>query len=796
MNPDLRAFLEKYRPDGFVTFVAIVPDGQTDAATFNGAEPGRVARWIEQRNAHCGCYFTANSTAAHLRKKPLKADIEAIAAVWADIDPRDDQGYTLAQERTRLAALAGELHALDTPPSVTIDSGNGLQPVWLLAEPIEATPEYRDAAEALCGRIEAALGARGTFNVDRLLRLPGTVNLPNKKKRKLGRGETQARLLHATWQRYSWRDLERLAAKLEDEPPVHAVPIPASNGRGSDAEFDLPPDAPEPLEPERLELLRANHPAAFDLARYDGDQSRQDLALATLAARVGWPEIDAWRLIIAVRGDRKAFRRDYVQRTLSRASAEPEPEPEAAQENKAGQSVRPEIEPLVFDPRDPLPIARTFVDINYQHEAGRTLHHHRGEFYAWTGNRYAELAETDIRARLYDFLGKAVRIVDSKAVPFAPDAAKVHNALDALRAVAHLPGSTEAPAWLDGRKGPNPAEILACRNGLLHLPTRRTGAPTPRFFGLNVVEFEYAPDAPAPDAWARFLDSLWGDDAEAIDCLQEIFGHLLTPDTRHQKIILIVGPKRSGKGTIARVLKSLLGNANVAGPTLSGLGTNFGLAPLIGKPLAIISDARLSGRADQHVIAERLLSISGEDVLTIDRKHREAWTGTLPTRFMILTNELPRIADSSGALASRFIVLTLTRSFYGREDHELTARLLGELPGILNWSLQGWARLRDRGRFVQPASSADAIQELDDLGSPIGAFIRERCTVAPGRSVGAQSLYDAWSAWCEAQGRAHSGTVQTFGRDVRAAVPGLKMAHPRSVEGAGRPRTYEGIGLG
>ena len=56
------------------------------------------------------------------------------------------------------------------------------------------------------------------------------------------------------------------------------------------------------------------------------------------------------------------------------------------------------------------------------------------------------------------------------------------------------------------------------------------------------------------------------------------------------------------------------------------------------------------------MVVERLLSVSGEDSLTIDRKYREPWTGRLPTRFVVMTNELPRLSDSSGALASRFIV--------------------------------------------------------------------------------------------------------------------------------------------
>jgi putative DNA primase/helicase len=71
------------------------------------------------------------------------------------------------------------------------------------------------------------------------------------------------------------------------------------------------------------------------------------------------------------------------------------------------------------------------------------------------------------------------------------------------------------------------------------------------------------------------------------------------------------------------VLTGLLGAHNVAAPTLASLTTNFGLSPLIGCPLGLISDARLSTRADGSVAVERLLSISGEDSITIDRKYRD-----------------------------------------------------------------------------------------------------------------------------------------------------------------------------
>ena len=60
--------------------------------------------------------------------------------------------------------------------------------------------------------------------------------------------------------------------------------------------------------------------------------------------------------------------------------------------------------------------------------------------------------------------------------------------------------------------------------------------------------------------------------------LQEWVGYLLTQDTRQHKILLIVGPPRSGKGTIGRVLRELLGHENVVGPTLSSLGEGIWFA--------------------------------------------------------------------------------------------------------------------------------------------------------------------------------------------------------------------------
>jgi putative DNA primase/helicase len=105
----------------------------------------------------------------------------------------------------------------------------------------------------------------------------------------------------------------------------------------------------------------------------------------------------------------------------------------------------------------------------------------------------------------------------------------------------------------------------------------------------------------AAHKWLAFLTELWGEDS-TIQALQEVFGNLLGGDTTLQKVFLMVGPKRGGKGTIGRVLTGLLGAHHLAAPTLASLSTNFGLQPLIGRPLALISDARLSTKADSKIV--------------------------------------------------------------------------------------------------------------------------------------------------------------------------------------------------
>lgn len=143
----------------------------------------------------------------------------------------------------------------------------------------------------------------------------------------------------------------------------------------------------------------------------------------------------------------------------------------------------------------------------------------------------------------------------------------------------------------------------------------------------------------------------------------------------------------------------------------------------------------------------------------------------------MLSNELPAFEDASATIASRFIILMFRRSFYGQENPRLTDELLVEAPGIFNWALEGLDRLVNRGRFVQPASSASAIRHLEDLASPVSAFLRDRCTLAPDGTASKDAVWAAWKEWAEDAG-IKKATKDVLVRDLRAVDPSITSTRP------------------
>lgn len=421
--------------------------------------------------------------------------------------------------------------------------------------------------------------------------------------------------------------------------------------------------------------------------------------------------------------------------------------------------------------KDPEKTAAAFIKYIYSKGNHPTLYRWRGSFYRWTDGSYKVVAGDTIRAQMSRFMSKGM---------LTPNSSRLSNAIDLLNCRAHLDESIEPPSFLGGiPKGyPDPATLVPLRSGLLEPGSRNTWPITPQFFNLYALPFDYNPDDAKrqPTEWLAFLKSVWPEDSESIDTLQEIMGYLLTPDNSFGKAFLIVGPTRSGKGTIAHVIRKLLGNENVAGPSMSALATNFGCSSLLGKTCAIVADAHTSQKTDNAIVADRILNISGNDPIDIDRKNLPIVTVQLRCRMVVMSNEIPYLLDNSAALPNRFIILHMKETFLGREDYTLLDRLTPEIPLIMHWALAGRQRLYERGGFVMPPSGRALMDGFIANASPIKAFLRECCKLRSEASIPLQSLFALWANWCRTHGRDKSvGSDTNFSLKLTTAEPTLHI---------------------
>lgn len=457
--------------------------------------------------------------------------------------------------------------------------------------------------------------------------------------------------------------------------------------------------------------------------------------------------------------------------------------------------------PRRFTPGDHVEISSKLWRDRFGGPAAPGLIRWNGDWYrrAPGGSHFTSMPVETLLAIVHRYLAGATKLTRDeppKEVPFSPDKKATEEAVFALRTLCNLDRDA-APTWIrrapEGYEGLRADELVAMANGLFHLPTRQLLPHTPHRFGLAALPYGYDPAATCPE-WHRFLQSLWPDDRQCIDTLQEVLGYLASGSTRQQKAFFLIGPPRAGKGTILAVIEGLLGKENVAGPTLQSLSGQFGLASLVGKSAAVIGDTRGAGRDVQTTI-ERLLGISGNDVQTVERKNRTDWIGRLGVRFVIASNEVPKLPDASGALLGRMLILRTTQSFRGKEDTTLLDRLLQELPGILNWALIGLQRLEQRGRFIQPASSAEVIEQWGALGSQEGAFLQECCTVDPAARTPKDDLYGAYRMWARTQGIDHVYDLRSFASHLYAMPEGIKEGKTTGPRGSDRRPAFIGVRL-
>ena len=189
-------FLQKWEVIGPWVLTAISTDKKSIITkAFKEDDLETMGPWIDQHNGIRNIYFNVNPSRLLMDKKSERANVQSLAWLHVDIDPRVGEDHT--EERERALGLLQKPPVGVPVPTVIIDSGGGYQGFWALEKPfqIDGLPENYEEAARYNKQLEILFHADNCHNVDRIMRLPGTVNIPDKKKAEKGRVEALSKLI-------------------------------------------------------------------------------------------------------------------------------------------------------------------------------------------------------------------------------------------------------------------------------------------------------------------------------------------------------------------------------------------------------------------------------------------------------------------------------------------------------------------------------------------------------------------------------------------------------------------------
>lgn len=357
--------------------------------------------------------------------------------------------------------------------------------------------------------------------------------------------------------------------------------------------------------------------------------------------------------------------------------------------------------------------------------------------------------------------------------------AAIDNALALLKALP--PVDDGAAPW-----DTDPA-LLAVANGVVDLRTGeiRPGSPEDRMTrGLDVI---YEPWAKCP-RWEQFIAEVFPEPAVAA-LVRRAVGYSLTAETSEQVLFLLHGRGSNGKSTFLNILRAVAGPLAVNIPFATIEWEGRGQHPA---DLAAIDGARVTTCSETSETARlneaRLKSLTGGDPITARRLYGQPYTFRPAAKFWLAVNHLPVVRDDSDGFWRRIRTIPFVRQFGPEErDPALESKLLGELPGILAWAVQAAGEWYRQG-LRAPEAVMLATSRYREGQDVLGAFLGERCIIAPDASVRAADLYSAYRQWAVSQGYSdREGLTSTsFGRRI-----GERFENFHDRQG----KTYRGIGL-
>ena len=318
--------------------------------------------------------------------------------------------------------------------------------------------------------------------------------------------------------------------------------------------------------------------------------------------------------------------------------------------------------------------------------------------------------------------------------------------------------------------------MLNLSNGMYRLPTMEREDHHPKFNSRIQLPIEYDSNAKCP-LWLKSLSEIFEDDPAKINILKEFAGYALFPKIIFPAALFCIGATSTGKSTIMETLTKLVGLENVCSISLQRMEENFGLAELKDKLLNVVTESSI--RATE---VTQFKAITSGDLTQATQKFLPDLKFYPYCKHLIGMNEFPKILDQTGAFYRRMIPLQFTRQFVDDADNKhLGDELLLELPGILNWAIEGLQQVLENDRIEIPDSIRRLSQELREEGNYLITFVDDECVLGSNNKVVPKVLWQQFRTWFDESGMKEKErlSMRAFHRKIRQTIPGANIQKRR-----------------
>ena len=265
-----------------------------------------------------------------------------------------------------------------------------------------------------------------------------------------------------------------------------------------------------------------------------------------------------------------------------------------------------------------------------------------------------------------------------------------------------------------------------------------------------------------PTVWIKFLHDIFQradkkEEEEIIECIQQCVGYSLSGSIDQQCFFICYGNGSNGKSTFSGQVAQILGEYATATPVTTLLQPPNGNNSSLLFSLAKLKGARYveTGETNEgDSFAEGTIkSLTGDSKISAAYKFGNEFEFTPTFKIWMSTNNKPFIKGSDYGIWRRIFLFPFLRTFTEKEkDVTLPGKLKAESSKILGWAIQGYLKLRARGKLFVPECIEQEKREYKDQMDNIARFLNRSCSYLTGSKVSCRTLYQSYSNWVKETG--------------------------------------------